>query len=703
MAVPAARPNVRRIPWSPLLAGAFACVAIASFYDTTLADADLWWHLAYGRHCVEHRTLTVDHASYAWTDTSASWVYVSWLGDVILYAVHDLGGEVGLRLLQLAAYAVVAVLVWRSRRDRDARVWPVLLLMGLAVALVMKPAAVQVKNSLFSAAFAAAVLAVYCHARRGRGDRFWVLPPLYLAWVNCHGEVLLGEILLGCLTGGELLLWWSGRPSNLTALSRRHLLVGAGLSLAALACTPEGLRLPFYWLGRLSGDGPALAGAATLRDVAPTHGFLAADRLQEWPRAATTWLWLAMTATLGAALLDGVRRRRWVELPLGLAAIAFVGASWFVGRLILLAPLVWLFTLGTALDGWALANRPRARRMALAMVAVLGVGCLAAKTLVYYEADFGRNRLTRGQPVAAARFVADHDLPGPLFNDYQTGGYLIWALGPTRPVYIDPRFTLYPPAFRDAYASVQRHPTAAGLAALAAAHPFQTAIVSNVEGAGIAAVLAADPAWTLVCLGPAASVFVRAYRVTPELAAAARGEVLADRYAGESDLRTLIGLVNVTSAAAPGQALRLLRTLERNVPDVKLLKRPTTTAIERSFEARAFAPGGDAGQRGERLAPEQVRQRFALYYRQGDLDVARFVATGYLAAHPRDAAMQYNLACVESRAGDLRAARRALAAALAAGYDQYDRIAADEDLAALRAAPGFQELLDRHRPRAAAG
>jgi hypothetical protein len=45
-------------------------------------------------------------------------------------------------------------------------------------------------------------------------------------------------------------------------------------------------------------------------------------------------------------------------------------------------------------------------------------------------------------PVEAAEFVSRERLPGPLFNDFDWGGYLIWAL-PDYPVSIDGRTNLY--------------------------------------------------------------------------------------------------------------------------------------------------------------------------------------------------------------------------------------------------------------------
>ena len=42
-------------------------------------------------------------------------------------------------------------------------------------------------------------------------------------------------------------------------------------------------------------------------------------------------------------------------------------------------------------------------------------------------------------PVEAAAFIRDHLHAYRLGNDYTSGGYLLWALGPNTKVMIDPR------------------------------------------------------------------------------------------------------------------------------------------------------------------------------------------------------------------------------------------------------------------------
>jgi hypothetical protein len=56
-------------------------------------------------------------------------------------------------------------------------------------------------------------------------------------------------------------------------------------------------------------------------------------------------------------------------------------------------------------------------------------------------------------PVDAVRFLQAEQPPGPLFNSYNWGGYLIWEL-PNYPVFVDGRTDLYDDEFLTEYLSV---------------------------------------------------------------------------------------------------------------------------------------------------------------------------------------------------------------------------------------------------------
>jgi tetratricopeptide (TPR) repeat protein len=55
----------------------------------------------------------------------------------------------------------------------------------------------------------------------------------------------------------------------------------------------------------------------------------------------------------------------------------------------------------------------------------------------------GMGLYERHYPIGAAAFVEKHGLPGPLYNDYRFGGYLIWRWYPERKVFQDGRTLVY--------------------------------------------------------------------------------------------------------------------------------------------------------------------------------------------------------------------------------------------------------------------
>ena len=46
-------------------------------------------------------------------------------------------------------------------------------------------------------------------------------------------------------------------------------------------------------------------------------------------------------------------------------------------------------------------------------------------------------------PVSAVAYLENHSVPGPLFNNYGFGGYLVWSVGPRQKVFIDGRGDVY--------------------------------------------------------------------------------------------------------------------------------------------------------------------------------------------------------------------------------------------------------------------
>jgi hypothetical protein len=67
---------------------------------------------------------------------------------------------------------------------------------------------------------------------------------------------------------------------------------------------------------------------------------------------------------------------------------------------------------------------------------------------------YAEERIVETLPVDAVDFIEENQLPRELFNSYNWGGYLIWRLYPSYPVFIDGRTDLYDDPFMRRYLRV---------------------------------------------------------------------------------------------------------------------------------------------------------------------------------------------------------------------------------------------------------
>jgi hypothetical protein len=171
-------------------------VAERAFY----VDPDAWWHLKVGESILQtHRWPTAD--PYSFTVPGSPWMAYEWLGDVLLAGVQRAAGLRGLAGLEIAlaaatALALYALATLRCGNSKAGFVACVLLLMLAEVSFTLRP---QMLGYLF---LVLAVIALE-RFRQGKLRALWILPPLFLLWVNTHGSFMIG-------VGAIAVYWASG-------------------------------------------------------------------------------------------------------------------------------------------------------------------------------------------------------------------------------------------------------------------------------------------------------------------------------------------------------------------------------------------------------------------------------------------------------------------------------------------------------------
>jgi hypothetical protein len=114
----------------------------------------------------------------------------------------------------------------------------------------------------------------------------------------------------------------------------------------------------------------------------------------------------------------------------------------------MLARHLWAIAEARGWDKLLTAEETRPNSIKLLINVVLLIAPLALGiSRVWQFATHQRNYISIRNPVAAVEFLKSRHLPGPIYNRYGWGGYLIYHLYPDYRVYIDGRADVYGDAF----------------------------------------------------------------------------------------------------------------------------------------------------------------------------------------------------------------------------------------------------------------
>ena len=384
-----------------LLAGLVAVTVYVLFMllgRSVLADPDTFWHVATGRWIFHHGTVPVADP-FSHTMPGAPWSAWEWLAQLVLAGANTAMGWPGAAAVSVAAIALAFAIQFRFLLDHLRVITAIEI---VAVALVLISGHVLARPH----ALAYPILTLWCAGliRANDQDRppsMWLLPWMTL-WANLHGSFVFGLAFIGPMAL-EALIAAPAVARRRTAVAWMVFAAAAGF---AACLTPYGPKL-FPALIR------AMSAGDTLRLIS------------EW-RATDfghyTPMEPVLLAGLGLALHLGVRLPpiRIVVL-LGLLFMAFTHVRHYA-VLALVLPLLIARPLAEQFGGSdgipSLSKRARMGTAILCVAAVLGV---TLRDIRPPDANMPRSAL------AAIRGVTK----GPIFNDYNFGGFLMFSGIPT--------------------------------------------------------------------------------------------------------------------------------------------------------------------------------------------------------------------------------------------------------------------------------
>jgi hypothetical protein len=394
---------------------------LRSYY---LSDPDIWWHLATGRWILAHHAVptTDPFSSYG---AAKPWVAYSWLFDIVMQLLFRSMSYMSAVVHEVATRVALAVALFHLIRGLLPRFWraaaiTVLSLYGMSYVIGPRPGMLTI---LFAIIELDILLAV---RRTGATKKIWLVPLLMLVWVNWHIQFVYGFLFLGVFAIEPWLAkWlWPSEPHGSDAWPAKQGWLILGATSLATFVNPYG---------------PRIYSTVLIYMHQPKSFFqiveLRAMTFREPQNFVVLLLCLAATFAVG---WRRERRLLWPMLLVLASLLAFrsVKDSWFLA-VVSAAALAdgWRWTPSRALPSLSVRHR---------LATAVWVAATLFVAFRYYAVsdDFLEMQVAGNFPVPAAWFIEQHHLQGPLYNDFNWGGYLIWRL-PQLPVAIDGRTNVH--------------------------------------------------------------------------------------------------------------------------------------------------------------------------------------------------------------------------------------------------------------------
>ncbi len=166
------------------------------FTQSVIPSADLWWDLANGHHIWSNLAIP-KRDIFSYTAYGSYWENDEWLAALLFYLVYSGFGLAGLQIMKwimLSAAFLICIFHAQRRSGGElsivvAGIWCILFSQYRYFFDVRPYLVTYIGLSLFW-------LLLYLYIGEGRDRVLMSLPFITLLWVNCHGAVLAGLVML---------------------------------------------------------------------------------------------------------------------------------------------------------------------------------------------------------------------------------------------------------------------------------------------------------------------------------------------------------------------------------------------------------------------------------------------------------------------------------------------------------------------------
>ncbi|MSR71397.1 MAG: hypothetical protein EXS50_01850 [Candidatus Taylorbacteria bacterium] len=392
-----------------------------------LVTADLGRHIENGKMMFENSAVLSTNF-YSYTTPDFSVVNHHWGSGLILFLVWKLFGFVGVHLFFiLVSLAALFVFFWHGKRCAGWGVAGIVTLLSIWLLGERTEIRPEVVSYFFAGLF-------FLLLSKFRDDPkniriFWALPLIGVFWVNSHIYFILGLLIIGAYLLESLLV----KREQFIPLLKIF-----GATIVAMIINPYGIY--------------AFTAVFTIFN---NYGYRLAENQPVWfmekiMADPAFFIFKIIFALLVISFVWAFwKDRKKVALSNLFIAIGLSIMGWFAVRNI---ALFGLFAIPIICANAAIIFSSLCENKVLLRINAIFVGVGLLVTILFtipqhfpYWRSFGFG-VEAGND-ASIKFLQENNIKGPIFNNYDIGGYLIFHLYPQEKVFVDNRPEAYPTSF----------------------------------------------------------------------------------------------------------------------------------------------------------------------------------------------------------------------------------------------------------------
>ena len=418
-------------------------------------DTDTWWHLRAGEWIVENRQLPTNDP-FSFTRQNVVWKYPGWLIEVPMFWVYDRFGPGGLNIWVALMIAITFGFSYQAASGS-----PLLRAFVTILAAISSSVYWSARPHLITLLFTSITVFIFELENRRHDKKSGLLmmlglPLMMLAWVNSHGGFIIGFILWGVYFAGYIIEVLKRKKIDKPERDEKNPVSGvdnrditrrvvrysiAGIGMLGLGLlNPLGFRIYLYPFQTVA--------IKSLQNY-----------IQEWQSPNFHWSstqpFLGLLILLIAALGFSKKKLDFkdfilisVFLYLALTAARNLALFAVIAPVILTRYLSEFLIFRTTFGNLNFANEPTRQfslrtqqwiNWIIITIVLMGAGY---KAYMVYPLSINEEAFQKTLPVNAVTHLKNITDEGNMFNSYNWGGYLLWAL-PERKVFIDGRTDLY--------------------------------------------------------------------------------------------------------------------------------------------------------------------------------------------------------------------------------------------------------------------